>query len=448
MVDEISSVINDNNTLFSRPNILLTGLRRSGKTSIQRVIFTKMAPSQTQFLKSTPQLTVNKFSCSSFISLQIHELPGQLRIFPSLQLPNNVGESNAQSPLFTDNNTTHLVEAGYNIERLLKRCSAVVYIIDAQDDYAQSVSSLNMIIESGQRVNPRLRYEIFIHKVDQLSEEEKVEAQQDIHNRVHDRFAARTRETQTYPLGSFGSSSNSQNILINFHLTSIFDHSIFEAFSKVIQKLIPQFKHLEELLNYLISASNIEQAFLFDVQTKISIATDSSPTDMQMYELCCDMIDLFISMSQIYGRPNGNVVQAIDDDADSDRIIRDEQSDEHTEMDSDGNNESVANGTHSSANSDSNSSLSTTPVRDSCSSSTEATNENASNVFDSMSSSIVKLTGGRALYLKEISRHLALICVLREEALTKQAIIEYNVNQLKKSILELFRLTHLTSPVA
>ncbi|CAF3384224.1 unnamed protein product [Rotaria socialis] len=184
MVDEISSVINDNNTLFSRPNILLTGLRRSGKTSIQRVIFTKMAPSQTQFLKSTPQLTVNKFSCSSFISLQIHELPGQLRIFPSLQLPNNVGESNAQSPLFTDNNTTHLVEAGYNIERLLKRCSAVVYIIDAQDDYAQSVSSLNMIIESGQRVNPRLRYEIFIHKVDQLSEEEKVEAQQDIHNRV------------------------------------------------------------------------------------------------------------------------------------------------------------------------------------------------------------------------------------------------------------------------
>ncbi|CAF3008081.1 unnamed protein product [Rotaria socialis] len=257
MVDEISSVINDNNTLFSRPNILLTGLRRSGKTSIQRVIFTKMAPSQTQFLKSTPQLTVNKFSCSSFISLQIHELPGQLRIFPSLQLPNNVGESNAQSPLFTDNNTTHLVEAGYNIERLLKRCSAVVYIIDAQDDYAQSVSSLNMIIESGQRVNPRLRYEIFIHKVDQLSEEEKVEAQQDIHNR--------------------------------------------------------------------------------------------------------------------------------------------------------------------------------------------ATNENASNVFDSMSSSIVKLTGGRALYLKEINRHLALTCVLREEALTKQAIIEYNVNQLKKSILELFNLTHQIS---
>jgi Ras-related GTP-binding protein C/D len=46
--------------------------------------------------------------------------------------------------------------------------------------------------------------------------------------------------------------------------------------------LIPQFGHLEHLLTYLLSASNIEQAFLFDVQTKISIATDSSPTDMQV----------------------------------------------------------------------------------------------------------------------------------------------------------------------
>ncbi|CAF4314030.1 unnamed protein product [Rotaria sordida] len=62
-----------------------------------------------------------------------------------------------------------------------------------------------------------------------------------------------------------------------------------------------------------------------------------------------------------------------------------------------------------------------------------------------MSSSVIKLTGGRALYLKEINHHLALICILHEKALTKQAIIEYNVNQLKTSILELFHLTHQIS---
>jgi Ras-related GTP-binding protein C/D len=75
----------------------------------------------------------------------------------------------------------------------------------------------------------------------------------------------------------------------------------------------------------------------------------------------------------------------------------------------------------------------------------ETTNEPASAVFDSMSSSVIKLTGGRALYLKEINRHLALICILREEALTKQALIDYNVRQLKKSIIKLFRLNNQIS---
>ena len=59
---------NKNNNPCIRPRILLTGLRRSGKTSIQRVIFTKMPPSQTQFLESTPQLSLNITGAMPFTS--------------------------------------------------------------------------------------------------------------------------------------------------------------------------------------------------------------------------------------------------------------------------------------------------------------------------------------------------------------------------------------------
>lgn len=41
----------------------------------------------------------------------------------------------------------------------------------------------------------------------------------------------------------------------SFYMTSIYDHSIFEAFSKVVQKLIPQLPTLENLLNIFISVS-------------------------------------------------------------------------------------------------------------------------------------------------------------------------------------------------
>ena len=88
---------------------------------------------------------------------------------------------------------------------------------------------------------------------------------------------------------------------IKFLQTSIYDYSIFEGFSKVVQKLIPQLPTLENLLNVFISNSNAEKAFLFDVFSKIYIATDSSPVDMQSYELCCDMIDVVIDVSSIYG---------------------------------------------------------------------------------------------------------------------------------------------------
>ena len=90
-------------------------------------------------------------------------------------------------------------------------------------------------------------------------------------------------------------------IHISFYLTSIYDHSIYEAFSKVIQKLIKQLPTLENLLNILCSNSAIEKAFLFDISSKIYIATDSSPVDMQTYELCTDMIDVTLDVLSIYG---------------------------------------------------------------------------------------------------------------------------------------------------
>ena len=45
------------------------------------------------------------------------------------------------------------------------------------------------------------------------------------------------------------------DVPIEYHMTSIFDHSIFEAFSKIIQKLIPQLHTLQDLLNNLVDVS-------------------------------------------------------------------------------------------------------------------------------------------------------------------------------------------------
>lgn len=78
-----------------------------------------------------------------------------------------------------------------------------------------------------------------------------MESQRDIHHRANDDLAE----------------AGLEHVHLSFHLTSIYDHSIFEAFSKVVQKLIPQLPTLENLLNILISVSrtlwnSIERRFL------------------------------------------------------------------------------------------------------------------------------------------------------------------------------------------
>lgn len=47
---------NDPQDLDKKPRILLMGLQRSGKSSIQKVVFHKMSPGDTVFLDSTNQI--------------------------------------------------------------------------------------------------------------------------------------------------------------------------------------------------------------------------------------------------------------------------------------------------------------------------------------------------------------------------------------------------------
>ena len=96
-------------------------------------------------------------------------------------------------------------------------------------------------------MNPSIHLEVFIHKVDSLTTDFQqgmsfkvmvvnIDIKRDIQQRVGDELA---------DVGLV-------DVPIEYHMTSIFDHSIFEAFSKIIQKLIPQLHTLQDLLNNLV----------------------------------------------------------------------------------------------------------------------------------------------------------------------------------------------------
>ena len=78
-------------------------------------------------------------------------------------------------------------------------------------------------------------------KVDGLNDDHKIEIQRDIYHRAYDKL----------------NQDDQSNITLSFSLTSIYDHSIFEAFSKVVQKLIPQLATLEQMLSIFVENSGL-----------------------------------------------------------------------------------------------------------------------------------------------------------------------------------------------
>lgn len=310
----------------AHPRILLMGLKRSGKSSIQKVVFHKMSPNETLFLESTSKITVDEISSSSFVQFQIWDFPGQIDFF----------------------------DPAFDSDVIFGSCGALVFVIDAQDEFLEALGKLNLTVTKAHKVNPNIYFEVFIHKVDGLSDDHKIETTREIHQRVSDEL-------------DHAGIPGLHNINLSFHLTSIYDHSIFEAFSKVSQKLITQLPTLENLLNILNSNSGIEKSFLFDVLSKIYIATDSSPVDMQSYELCSDMIDVVIDVSSIYS---------------------------------------------------------------------PATETGA----EAKTASIIKLSSGQVLYMREVNRYLALVCQLRQENFEKLGLIDYNFHCFRKAIHEVFEV--------
>jgi Ras-related GTP-binding protein C/D len=173
----------------------------------------------------------------------------------------------------------------FDMDAIFGEIGALIWVIDAQDEYLESLARLTTTILTLQRTYPAINIEVFIHKVDSLSDEYKLDVQRDITIRIQDDL----------------SDHGFENAPITFHLTSIYNHSIFEAFSKVIQKLIPRLGTLESMLTNLCRTCRFEKAYLFDVLSKIYIATDGNAADMASYEICSDYIDVIIDMTEVYG---------------------------------------------------------------------------------------------------------------------------------------------------
>lgn len=264
--EKSSSGYNFDENAKKAPRIVLMGSRRSGKSSIEAVVFSKEPPHSTMFMSMSNEPTMTLATSSALARCAILEIPGSLE--DALCEQQNGTNGSALSPF-----------------EVFSSARVLVYVIDAEGDLHNQCAHFARAAQAARKISPRIALEVFVHKVDGdlfLTEEQK----QDVRHKVD---------------SSVRNEIDDDSVEVSFSLTSIYDHSIFEAFCKVISKwLVPQRKIIEGMLDALVASSDMDKSFLFDVSSKVYIATDSAFVDSATLELCADAVDVALDVGLIY----------------------------------------------------------------------------------------------------------------------------------------------------
>ncbi|KAL6931192.1 hypothetical protein ACO0R3_002650 [Hanseniaspora guilliermondii] len=295
----------DDLELGLRKKILLMGLDRSGKSSISKVLFNNEHQSKNKVINLGNYVNIIENLKEKLLDLKVYEVENfdmnEILQLQQLYYNNNMVSKNINSGT-EDINNMDIEDAFYKdsgFSKFFDDVGTIIYVVDSTSEYLASLANLSMLIELAYKFHKasnytsddfNINFEVLIHKVDSLNEDFKLDTQRDIMQRIQD---------ELLDLGI-------ENVAINFYLTSIFDYTIYEAFSRITQKLILELPFIENLLdNFIMNCHNsIEKIFLFDINSKIYISTDSSPVNILSYEVCSEFIDVTLDLRDLYEDEN------------------------------------------------------------------------------------------------------------------------------------------------
>lgn len=305
-----------NNKVHVPHNVLLVGPRRAGKSSLCKVVYESYQPNDTLFL--APTMRTQKLDANTFQNIQLWDVPGSaLMSFSS-------SDQHHPPPIF----------ATPNMDFAWAEVNAIIFVLDAQDDYFEALSKLNQVIVHAYTHNKSVHFHVFINKADGLSEDYRYDTQRDIEQRVTEGLIDSSHE--------FSGPNDEhvqldQQVTLKFHLTSVFDTSVFIAFSRIQHQLMqgPQenqelesmdsasavtampsspgkmlppkpprmvslMEALETACNLLCTSCYFEKAYIFDVPSCTFVGCDTSPFDLALFDVMFQYIQFLRQFSDLY----------------------------------------------------------------------------------------------------------------------------------------------------
>ncbi|CAM9960332.1 unnamed protein product [Ectocarpus sp. 8 AP-2014] len=251
---------------MGKKKVLLMGKSRSGKTSMRSIIFANYGAKDT--IRLGPTLDVEH---------------SHVRFLGDMVL--NLWDCGGQDSFYE----TYF---NYQQEFIFRSVEVLIYVFDVMsDDVAGDLERYRGVLEAVDRNSSDARVFVLIHKMDLVTEE--------------DREVVFLNRKQVI-------SDVSGGVELTFFMTSIWDETLYKAWSSIVYSLIPNMEVLESHLDNFCDICGADEVVLFERETFLVIAhaTQVRHPDVHRFEKISNIVKQFkLSVSKTSLKFEGMMVK-------------------------------------------------------------------------------------------------------------------------------------------
>lgn len=219
--------------------LLLMGRSGSGKSSMRSIIFSNYSAFDTRRLGATIDVEHSNLRFLNNMTLNLWDCGGQ-DVFMDNFL-NNAGDNN------NSNSTTN---------NIFKKCEVLIHVFDVESkEVAKDINTFKRVLENLSKFSPNVKIFILIHKIDLVQSNKRQELFKLMYNNLkniaHDEYG--------FNITGFA--------------TSIWDESLYKAWSSIVCSLIPNVDLYEQHLAKFNQIINAREIILFEKTTFLVISS-------------------------------------------------------------------------------------------------------------------------------------------------------------------------------
>jgi len=228
--------------------VLLMGKSGAGKTSMRSIIFANFMPKDTMRLGFTNSINESKIRFLGTLCLALWDCGGQ------------------------DQFMTHYFES--QRDTLFRNVQVLIYVFDVHSEDPRDMKYYKSCVDAIQEHSPSAYIFVLIHKMDLIPLEKRDEV-----------FQKRKTEVIT----------NSNDLNVVCFSTSIWDETLYLAWSQIVHYLIPNSEVLSSSLRRFCGSTEADEVVLFEKSTFLVIShySEKSHKDVHRFEKISNIIKQF-----------------------------------------------------------------------------------------------------------------------------------------------------------